>query len=204
MMKIVEETREENRQLKRKYDSLQEFVTSNIAPGRQEESPLYSQVTRGTHRATPTHASVTPTRPPVSTPTPDPTPAATRPTDSPRISTGTNTSQARQVTASKTYLPIITSNRYQVLTEPIEEEGEIKLIGDSIIRGLLEEFCGRAPNNRKRYCIPGAGIKDIITAHEDITMDATNNTCFILHTGTNDLKRTKSEEQMEKYREAIR
>ncbi|KAK4318802.1 hypothetical protein Pmani_010225 [Petrolisthes manimaculis] len=110
MMKIIEETREEDRQLKRKYDSLQEFVISNIAQDSQEESPLYSQVTRGTHRATPTHASVTSTRltrlirphridntPGTSTPTatistltPVPLPAATRPTDSPRVSTGTN------------------------------------------------------------------------------------------------------------------
>lgn len=45
--------------LKRKYDSLQEFVSLNIATDRQER-PLFSEVTRGLNNNTPTRPTPLP------------------------------------------------------------------------------------------------------------------------------------------------
>ena len=52
--------------------------------------------------------------------------------------------------------------------------------------------------------MPGASLQDITAAIEDTTNDTTNNTLYVIHAGTNDVQRTRSEELMEKYREMIR
>ena len=77
-------------------------------------------------------------------------------------------------------------------------------MGDSILRGQLIEFSGRAPNNRKRYCIPGARLDDITDVSGEVTSDADDNTLFIIHAGTNDVSSTRPEELLEKYRKMIR
>ena len=80
---------------------------------------------------------------------------------------------------------------------------ETRLVGDSIVRGQLEEFCGRVPSRRRRYCFPGASLKDITASIDDVTKDASTNTLYVIHAGTNDVQHTRSEELMEKYREMI-
>ena len=80
----------------------------------------------------------------------------------------------------------------------------MRLVGDSMVRGQLVEFCGRAPNHRKRFCIPGAGVNDVSEALEDVTKDTPNNSLVVLHVGTNDVVRTRSEELMQRYRQMIR
>ena len=83
-------------------------------------------------------------------------------------------------------------------------------MGDSILRGQLIEFSGRAqfsgraPNNRKRYCIPGARLDDITDVCGEVTSDADDNTLFIIHAGTNDVSSTRPEELLEKYKKIIR
>ena len=52
--------------------------------------------------------------------------------------------------------------------------------------------------------MPGASLGDITDAVEDMTKDATNNTLYVIHAGTNDVQRTRSEELLQKYREMIR
>ena len=73
----------------------------------------------------------------------------------------------------------------------------------SMIRHQLEEFCGRAPKRRKRYCYPGAKIDDITKALEDITAKEKHDSLYIVHVGTNDVKNTNSEELLEKYKRLI-
>lgn len=90
------------------------------------------------------------------------------------------------------------------MIETIDKSEKTKLIGDSIVRRQLLEFCGRVPNCRKRYCIPEAGLEDITAAFEDATKDVTNDTHFVIHAGTNDVQRTKSEDLLNKYWEMIR
>lgn len=91
-----------------------------------------------------------------------------------------------------------------MIAQTAEEVGETRLVGDSILRGQLIEFCGRAPNNRKRYCIPGARLDDITEVCGEVTSDAVDNTLYIIHAGTNDVSTTTSEELLEKYRKMIR
>ncbi|MPC53932.1 hypothetical protein E2C01_047835 [Portunus trituberculatus] len=45
----------------------------------------------------------------------------------------------------KKFLPISTYNRHQVIAEEEEDAQETRLIGNSIVRGQLSEFCGSAP-----------------------------------------------------------
>jgi len=104
----------------------------------------------------------------------------------------------------KTMLGITTFNRYQILSDTIEEEHETRLIGDSMIRGQLTEFCGRASHGkRKRMCFPGAKINDIIAARDDVTTGSDENSLLVIHVGTNDVKASRSEELMEKYKRMI-
>ena len=72
-----------------------------------------------------------------------------------------------------------------------------------MIRHQLEEFCGRAPKRRKRYCYPGAKIDDITKALEDITEKEKHDSLYIVHVGTNDVKNMNSEELLEKYKRLI-
>ena len=107
--------------------------------------------------------------------------------------------------ATRRVLPVISvSNKFQILTEPVSEPHETRLVGDSIIRQQHVEFCSRAPSSRKRFCIPGAGLDDIMGAAEQVTAGANNNTLYVFHAGTNDISRTRSEALLEKYRTLIR
>jgi len=70
-----------------------------------------------------------------------------------------------------------------------------------MVRGKLVEYCGRSSSSRrKRFCFSGARLDDITAAFEDVTSDADHNVLFIIHAGTNDVKSTRSEELLEKYR----
>ena len=69
-----------------------------------------------------------------------------------------------------------------------------------MIRGQLTEFCGRSTyEKRKRLCFPGIGVDGIIAARDDVVTESNENSLFIIHVGTNDVKANRSEEMMEKY-----
>ncbi|XP_063857228.1 uncharacterized protein LOC135098765 [Scylla paramamosain] len=103
----------------------------------------------------------------------------------------------------KNFLPISTHNRYQILAEEEEDAQETRLVGDSIVRGQLSEFCGRARRTRKRLCMPGGRLDDITAACDEAACGSNNNTLFIIHAGTNDVENTRSEELMEKFKKMI-
>ncbi len=101
-------------------------------------------------------------------------------------------------------LDVTAFNLYQILSETIEEEHETRLIGDSMIGGQQTEFYGRSSHGkRKRMCFSGAKVNDIIAAHDNVTTGLDDNTILILHIGTNDIKASRSEELMEKYKRLI-
>ena len=104
---------------------------------------------------------------------------------------------------SRRILPITVFNHFQAIAEP-EEANEARIVGDSIVQGQLVEFCGRAPTKRKRFCIPGASVDDVAEAVDTVVEGAPANGIVIIHAGTNDIVRTRSEELMEKYRKMIR
>jgi len=85
-----------------------------------------------------------------------------------------------------------------------DSDVEVRLVGDSIIRGQLAEFCARSANTRKRYCIPGARIDDVSSAIEVVSRSAGSNSLYVLHVGTNDIQSTRTEDLLAKYQRAIR
>ena len=102
-------------------------------------------------------------------------------------------------------IPTICQNRFQILTDRTdEEEEEVRLVGDSIVRGQLTEFCARAPGKRKRFCIPGGGVDDVIASLDEVSDLAPANTMYVVHVGTNDVQGTRSEELIAKYKRLIR
>ena len=55
----------------------------------------------------------------------------------------------------------ITFNRFSILRDQVDVHEETRLIGNSIVRGQLEEFCRCVPSSGRRYCFHGASLKDI-------------------------------------------
>ncbi|MDJ0596594.1 MAG: SGNH/GDSL hydrolase family protein [Pleurocapsa sp. MO_226.B13] len=99
----------------------------------------------------------------------------------------------------------ITYNRFQSLELAMEDEFETRLVGDSMLKGQVEEFCGRSSNGRRKcYSYSGARLDDIIDKCDEVTNNADANTVFIIHAGTNDVKPTRSKELLEKFRQTIR
>jgi len=174
------------RDLEMKFNTLQEFVTANV--GVTEPSLVE--------------------RPPTETAPPDNDSSASQDETLPAsqdegfqlVRNG-----ARPTRSTKQLLAPTTFNRFQVLGETMEDEFETRLVGDSMVRGQLVEFCGRSSNSRrKRFCYSGARLDDITAACEDVTSEADHNTLFIIHAGTNDVETTRSEELLEKYRRMIK
>ena len=97
-------------------------------------------------------------------------------------------------------------NRFKILSDTADDEdnGEVRIVGDSILRGQLTEFCARAPATRRRFCIPGGGVQDVISAVNEVVDQAPATTTYVIHVGTNDVQRIRSEELLDKYRQMIR
>ena len=185
--------------LTKEFDALKEFVASNVGCSTGDVM-LYA--TAAASAPAPANAAHDPT---VSVPAPD----ASRPVIPPPPCRDSGTAAFTPVRngrrpATKSFLPIQTFNRFAVLAEEEEEPFETSLIGDSIVRGQLEEFCGRARATRKRLCMPGGRLDDITAVCDEATTGSANNTLFIIHAGTNDVLHTRSEELMEKYKRMIR
>ena len=173
--------------LKEKVKALEEFATLNVAVTPELE--------------------VTITTP--SSPTPTPSPQTTITTNTNPVPpqeefhTVTNGVRPRR----RNFLPItMCQNRFQLLPDQVDvdDNEEVRLVGDSMVRGQLTEFCSRAPRTRKRFCIPGGGVDDVTAAIDEVANLAPNNTTYVIHVGTNDVVRTRSEVLIEKYKDMIR
>ena len=51
--------------------------------------------------------------------------------------------------------------------------------------------------------MPGAGVDDVTSLFDQVSEEATNESLFVLHTGTNDVRKTRSEELLDRYRKLI-
>ena len=178
-------------ELTRRVNALEDFVSQNIAS--ETTSALSPVIWPSISPVISRTSSSTPNASPVITP-------STRKND--------RHSQFQVVKngfkpITKRILPVKTYNKFQILEDVAEDTYETRICGDSITSPLLEEFVGRSPKTRKRYCMPGGGINDIIAAREEVTDGASKDTLFIMHVGTNDVKKTRSEELLQKYRELI-
>ena len=94
------------------------------------------------------------------------------------------------------------SNKFKILEEE-DEPANTFLVGDSMIRQQLTEFCGRVKRRRRLFCIPGAGIDDVTDMMDKVSEEATAESLFVIHAGANDVRRTRSEELLDKYRKFI-
>lgn len=189
--------------LTHRVDALQEFISTNIgtdavnaAPGLIQSPTTARSNVNSLQVETNTSVAATSEAPATTPPTTSNIDSLSQDSSFHQVRNG-----AKQTT--RTILPITTYNKFQILAEAVEEPHDVRLIGDSIIRQQIVEFCGRAPTNRKRYCIPGASIDDVAAASDKVTDGATNDTLFIFHVGTNDVKRTRSEALLQKYRKLI-
>ena len=86
------------------------------------------------------------------------------------------------------------------MTDGPEDEFESRIIGDSIVRSMISEFCSRCPEKRKRFCIPETRLNDITAARDDVTQDGDRNTLYIIHAGTNDIQYSNPDELLAKYK----
>ena len=97
--------------------------------------------------------------------------------------------------------PTVCSNRFKILEEEDEPSSSF-LVGDSMIRQQLIEFCGCVKKWRL-FCMPGGGIDDITGMVEEMSKEATAESLFVIHVGTNNVWKTRSEELLDKYRKLI-
>ena len=186
LQEAVIEWQTKYRDLEKKFDTLQDFVTANVGvtpPSLVERTPAVS--------ASPQDA------PPASQ---EDAPPASQEDDFQPVRNGAKPKRpARKLQTPTTF------NRFQVLGETVDDEFETRLVGDSMVRGQLVEFCGRSSNGRrKRFCYPGARLDDVTAVCDDVTSEADENTLLIVHAGTNDVQTTRSEELLEKYRNMIK
>ena len=189
----MKECQAENKELRNKVKILEDFVTSHIAADVPTIFDTAVPDASSTY-ATVTSASVS--TPHVSLPSP------------PALEYGSTSNTFVPVrngvrVKPKMIVPIETQNSFSPLADLVDEPEDSIIVGDSMIRHQLEEFCGRAPKRRKRYCYPGAKIDDITKVLEDITEKEKHDSLYIVHMGTNDVKNTNSEELLEKYKRLI-
>lgn len=91
-------------------------------------------------------------------------------------------------------------NHFQILSDTIDDdEEEVRLVGDSMVRGQLIESCARASTTRRRFCIPGGGVQDVFDSVNEVADQAPTNTTYVIHVGTNDIQRIRTEELLDKY-----
>ena len=178
--------KEENKDLKEKYEALLEFVSTNVGA----IPPSLGQ--------TPPSGSVPPQN------------GSSASQESPRPASQDDGFQRVKRGAKpprkvpEVTLPI-TSNRFQVLAETMEDEFETRLVGDSMIKGQLVEFCGRSANGRRKcYAYRGGTLDDMTTVSDTVTDKADSNTVVIIHAGTNDVQSSRSEELLAKYERMIK
>ena len=214
LQETVTEWQTKYQELEKKFNSLQEFVTANVGvlpppppppPPPLPPPPPVTGPLQGPLQGSPPASQEDGMRPStVERPHSETGPLqgsspASQEDDFQRVRNGAKPKRP----APKLQTPT-TFNRFQVLGETMEDEFETRLVGDSMVRGQLVEFCGRSSNSRrKRFCYPGAKLDDITAACDDVTKDADRNTLLIVHAGTNDVQSTRSEELLEKYRRMI-
>ena len=188
----MKECQVENKELRNKVKILEDFVTSHIAAdvptilgtAVPDASPTYATVASASDSTT--HVSL-------------PSPPALE-----SGSTSNTFIPVRNGVQSKPKMtvPIKTQNSFSPFADLVDEPEDSIIVGDSMIRHQLEEFCGRAPKRRKRY-YPRAKIDDITKALEEINGKEKHDSLYKVHVGTNDVKNTNSEELLEKYKRLI-
>ena len=193
--KAMKDCQDENKELKCKVKILEDFVTSHIGV---DASIIHTDVTAQISASPSYDAEAASAITPNTLPSP-PTPEQVCISDQ-NFEVVTN---GARVKSEMPIMPVMTQNSFGPLADLMDEPEDSIIVGDSIIRHQLEEFCGRAPKQRKRYCFPGAKIDRITNSIEEIVNKEKSDSVYIVHVGTNDIKTTNSEELMERYKRLI-
>lgn len=168
--------------LEKKVSSLQEFVERNIAV-EEKSSKTKNNPSKSTTAAARKSTNKSKTNNP-----------------SASFQVVTNGAKPKQ----KTFLPIKVQNRFQLLGQKDEVEGDAVIVGDSIVRGQIDSFCSINPKKRKRFCLPGATVEDITNSANSVFQETSQDSTVIIHVGTNNILSTRSEELLAKYKKMIR
>ena len=84
----------------------------------------------------------------------------------------------------------------------IQNETETVLIGDSIVRRQEREFRGRNKERRRVLCFPGINVQRLCGEAEKLQLKD-KNSLVIVHVGTNDIRKTRSEALLDQYKNLI-
>ncbi len=57
---------------------------------------------------------------------------------------------------------------------------------------------------RRSFCLPRACVDDVTDLFDQVLEGATNESFFVLHSGTNDVRQTRSEKLLDKYRKLFK
>jgi hypothetical protein len=104
---------------------------------------------------------------------------------------------------SKKCLPITSITKSPVIQQT-HDLLETRLVGDSTIRSQLQEFCGRNPLKRKRFCYPEAKVTDIEDVVDEFCENMTADTLLLVQVGTKEVESTRSEELLDKYKKLMK
>ena len=88
--------------------------------------------------------------------------------------------------------------------ERLEGSLEVLVLGDSRIKYLDEIFCEVDRMRRMTFCLPEAGVQDVVERYKRVVEEARKDTLVVVHVGVNDVGRVRSEVLVDRYRELLR
>ena len=101
-------------------------------------------------------------------------------------------------------VPVAESERARVDDrKSVKDSPDVLVIGDSLTRYLDRTFCEKERKKRVRVCFPGAGVNDVAERYERLVKGAARDSVVVLHVGTNDVDRVRSEELVARFRSML-
>ena len=98
-------------------------------------------------------------------------------------------------------VPVAESERVRV--DGRKGSPEVLVVGDSMVRYLDRTFCEKQRKKRMRVCFPGAGVRDVTERYDRVVAGSARESVVVLHVGSNDVERVRSEELIGRYRELL-
>ena len=112
-------------------------------------------------------------------------------------SVGSRLSNQRSMDGSPTEQPLALANRFALLRDEVAEQQEFLVVGDSMVRGYDDLLQRKTKRRCRLVCQPGRGVADCT---QTIREQRRTNMVTIVHTGSNDVGRVRSEELVRNYK----
>ena len=114
-------------------------------------------------------------------------------------SVGCPSSGPRSMNGRTTECPLALANRFDSLEDEVAAEHmEFLVVGDSMVRGYNNILQQKTKRRCKLICQPGRGLADGTLAIRELKHE--NTAVTIVHTGSNDVGRVRSEELVRNYK----